>query len=100
MLHLVAVLGGPTLPRAILRASLSLSPLLRRRYGHVGSYGYAGLYGHISPYGAYAHVPGYRGQRAWGYPLRCSCQSVLGRTATEESLLASLHDAGKSGKKP
>jgi hypothetical protein len=32
-------------------------------------YGYAGPYGYASPYEDYAYVPGYRGRRAWDYPL-------------------------------
>jgi hypothetical protein len=38
-------------------------------YGYIGPYGYAGPYGYVSPYQGYAYVPGYRGRRAWDYPL-------------------------------
>src|SRR5262245_8182140 len=38
-------------------------------YGYAGPYGNAGPYGYVSPYEGYAYVPGYRGRRAWDYPL-------------------------------
>jgi hypothetical protein len=102
-------------------AQVVVDPYYGGAYGYVSPYGHAGPYGYVSPYQGYAYVPGYRGRRAWDYPLgydntgrpyprrprlgarsaqRCSRQSVLGRVAAAKSLLASVLDAGKDGKQP
>src|SRR5262245_34334892 len=51
-------------------AQVVVDPYYGGAYGYAGPYGNAGPYGYVSPYEGYAYVPGYRGRRAWGYPLR------------------------------
>jgi hypothetical protein len=50
-------------------AQVVVDPYYGGAYGYVGPYGHAGPYGYVSPYQGYAYVPGYRGRRAWDYPL-------------------------------
>jgi len=50
-------------------AQVVVDPYYDGAYGYVGPYGHAGSYGYVSPYQGYAYVPGYRGRRAWDYPL-------------------------------
>ena len=50
-------------------AQVVVDPYYGSAYGYVGPYGYDGPYGYASPYEGYAYVPGYRGRRAWDYPL-------------------------------